>query len=452
MIDKCLIVPILACAYALIVSPLLIHVTSGPANTTSLMAKVQNLMTPRPENKIVWPALAAIAVVLAIRNWSRLTLPPHIKYLFAYLALAGVSVLWAVKPDFSSTRFLLQLTIVTSIVLPALLAGRTVDLMRGVFLCYAFATILNIFFVLNQTPIIYNGNEVIGYPGYFIFKGILGECAAIAFLLALYEILHPGHRRALGIIVIVIAIYLMIASQSKGSLGLALLAPLLAGLTLIIGKKTRVSPAIVLLPIPICYAVLSNVVGNLINRISYMMYGNYTLSGRTFIWDFVNVEIGRRPLLGWGYQSFWLVGADAPSVIDAPGWIKGMPSSHNGYLETMVDTGYLGLALFIVFIFTTLRAIGRIADREPTRAWLVLSLALFVVLVNFLESVWMHGMDMLWLVFLIVVAETARCSRPLHPGFVPEPVLRGPFIAKRRPDFARARSIPGLARYQNRRT
>jgi exopolysaccharide production protein ExoQ len=417
------------------------YVTAGPPNTSSLMAKVQNLMTPRPENKIVWPALAAISVVLVIRNWSRLTLPSHIKYLFAYLALAGVSVLWAVKPDFSSTRFMLQLAIVTSIVLPALLAVRTVDMMRGVFLCYAFATILNVFFVMNQTPIIYNGNEVIGYPGYFVFKGILGECAAIAILLSLYEILHPGHRRALGFIVIIIAIYLMIVSQSKGSLGLALLAPFLAGLTLIIGKKMRVSPAIVLLPIPICYAVLSNVVGNLINRISYMLYGNYTLSGRTFIWDYVNLEIGRRPLLGWGYQSFWLVGPDAPSVVEAPGWIKGMPSSHNGYLDTMLDTGYVGFALLIIFIFTTLRAIGRIADREPARAWLVLSLALFVILVNFLESVWMHGMDMLWLVFLIVAAETARCSQPFHPGLVSEPVLRGSATAKRRPDFARAGTL-----------
>src|SRR5205823_3006809 len=99
--------------------------------------------------------------------------------------------------------------------------------------------------------------------------------------------------------------YLMILSESKGSLGLALIAPFLAGLTLIIGKAIRISPAIVLLPIPICYAVLSRLLGgNLVNRISYLIYGNYTISGRIFIWDFVEYEIARRPLLGWGYQSF----------------------------------------------------------------------------------------------------------------------------------------------------
>src|SRR5262249_42540212 len=46
--------------------------------------------------------------------------------------------------------------------------------------------------------------------------------------------------------------------------------------------------------------------------------------------------------------------------------------------------------------------------REPARAWLLLSLALFVILTNFLESIWMRGMDMLWVMFVIVVAETGR--------------------------------------------
>ena len=63
-----------------------------------------------------------------------------------------------------------------------------------------------------------------------------------------------------------------------------------------------------------------------------------------------------------------------------------MPSAHNGYLDTILDTGYIGLVLFLVFIFTTLHAIGRVADRDPVRAWLLLSIALFIVLVNFLES------------------------------------------------------------------
>ena len=92
--------------------------------------------------------MAAISVILAVQNRSRLTLPPHIICLFAYLAFAGASVLWAFSPERSFIRYLQQVMIVTSIVLPAMLAARTADMMRGLFLCFAFALILNSYFVL----------------------------------------------------------------------------------------------------------------------------------------------------------------------------------------------------------------------------------------------------------------------------------------------------------------
>ena len=82
--------------------------------------------------------------------------------------------------------------------------------------------------------------------------------------------------------------------------------------------------------IPVCYAILASITGFNMNRLSYMLYGDPTFTGRTIIWDFANYEISRRPLLGWGYQSFWLVGPDAPSIVDAPGFVKAMPNAHNG--------------------------------------------------------------------------------------------------------------------------
>jgi O-antigen ligase len=279
----------------------------------------------------------------------------------------------------------------------------------------------------------------VGYPGYFSFKGTLGEFAAIAFLFSLYETFRPGWRKGLGLIIIVTSIYLVAASESKGSLGCAILAAILAIIVLFAARNLRVSASVVLLPPLISYAVLSQVVGNLINRISWYIYGNYTLSGRAFIWYFVNSEIAKSPLLGWGYRSIWLVGPDSPILVDAGGWIGRMPSAHNGYYDTILDTGYIGLVVFLIFIFTTLHAIGRVADRDPARAWLLLSIALFIILQNFLETGWMRGDDVLWLPFVIVVAEAGRYWRPFHSGSrANRPVLRSPAIAGRRPVFAGA--------------
>ena len=447
LFHKCVIVPVTACVYATILSPLLIYVAVGSITDLPLAEAHTLLMAPRPENKIFWPTLAAISIVLVVRNRSRLVgWSPHIIFLFAYLAFAGASVLWAFKPEFSFTRFVMQVMLVTSIVLPAMVADRKADMMGGVFLCFAFASILNVFFVLGQNPIILSNGNSIGYPGYFTFKGTLGECAAITFLLSLHEVLYPGLRRVLGIIVIIIATWLMFVSQSKGSLGLAIIAPLLAQLTLIAGKKMRISPAIVLLPIAFCYEILSRIPGlNIMNRISWYLYENYTFSGRAFIWDFVNYEIGRRPLLGWGFQSFWLVGPDAPSVVEAPGWIAAMPSAHSGYLDTQLDTGYVGFVIFIAFLIATLHAAGRMTDRDPARARLVLSLALFIILTNTLESTWMHGQDILWVMFVIPTAEIGRYWRPFRPDVRPQ--YWPPFsplrnVSRSARKFARARTNP----------
>jgi exopolysaccharide production protein ExoQ len=412
MIDKCAMIPILACFFSLIAMPLLGFIFP-PSHS------LQSAIEPRPENRIVWPALAAISVVLAIQNRSRLgkpTLPPNIICLLTYLAFAGASVLWAFRPEISFTRFAQQAMVVTSIVLPAMLASRTIDLMRGVFLCFAVASILNVFFVLNGSSIVvlYGAAKVaIGYPGYFSGKNYLGECAAITFLFSIHELLYPGLRRTFGIIIIVIAILLVVWSSSKTAFGLALIAPLLAGLTLFIGKATRISLAIILLAIPMCLNFLSKVSNFSMARISFMLYGDSTFTGRTIIWDFAQRMIEQRPLTGWGYQSFWLVGPDAPSILEAPGFVKIMPNAHSGYYDTTLEIGYVGFALLIIFLIANLHGIGRMATREPRRAWLVLSLALYIILWNFLESLWMRGFEFLWVTFLIVTAEVGRYWQPL---------------------------------------
>ena len=112
--------------------------------------------------------------------------------------------------------------IVISIVLPAMLAARTSDMMRGLFLCFAFAAILNVFFVLGNYA---DPRKVCDLGLSRIFRGqeLSGRFAAVAFLLSLHEVLYPGLRRVFGIIVVVIAISLLFLSNSKTSLGLAFL-------------------------------------------------------------------------------------------------------------------------------------------------------------------------------------------------------------------------------------
>ena len=287
-------------------------------------------------------------------------------------------------------------------------------MIRALFLCFALALILNLFFVLGGSSQIAKYGEAlvkIGYPGYFPTKNQLGECAAAGFLLSLYELSQRGWRRAFGAVCMVIAVFLVLKSNSKTAFGLALACPFLAWFTLLARRLTRLSPAIILLALPLFYVLLSSVSqSSVMGRISYILYHDSSLTGRTTIWDFAKTQIERSPIIGWGYQSFWLV-PSSPSLT-APGWIKSMPNAHNGYYDTMLEMGYVGFALLLVFILATLHAVGRVADRDRVRARFLLSFVLFMILYNFFESLWMRGFEFLWVVLVIVAAEIGRYSLP----------------------------------------
>ncbi len=409
--DMCAVIPILALAFSTIIQRL-IYFSFPPA------PGLQGLLESRTENRVFWPALAAIAVVLVIQNRSRvgrLTLPPNIISLLAYLAFAGASVSWAFKPEASFTRFVQEVMILTAIVAPAMLAARTADILRGTFLCFAFAAVVNVLLIPGgyQTIAQYGSTLVdIGYQGYFPDKNILGESAALGFLLSLHELLYPGHRRALGMIIAVIAVILLFLSSSKTALGLALLAPVLAGFTLIIARTFRVSSAIVLVVMVLGFFVCSRLTGFDTDRIAYMLTGDSSFTGRTTIWNFAETEIARSPFLGWGYQSFWLVGSDAPSIVDAPGWVKLMPNAHNGYYDTTLELGYVGLALLLIFVIASVHVIGRVAEHDYRRAWILLSVALFIIVYNTLETFWLRAFETPWVVFVIISVEAARYWQP----------------------------------------
>jgi O-antigen ligase len=404
--DKRALVPISVVVYCSIVAPFLMFIDSSDHLAT---------LTPegRYENRIFLPAFIAISIVLAVRSWSRLRLPPHIVCLFAYLAFAGTTVLWAFDPAVTFTRFSTQVMLVTSIVVPALLVDRTTDMMRGLFLAFAFGSALNFIIAVNSPPVI--NDQGVFYMGYFPDKNTLGEHASVAFLLACREMLYSGLRRVLGVVVIIISAVLVVLSNSKTSFALAVLSPILAAPVVLVGRRFRISPAIVLLPIAFVLIVLLNVPGNIFNRISYMAYGNYTFSARTLIWDFVNREIERKPLLGWGYRSFWGE-PSGPSTVDGWGWVKGLPHAHNGYLDTMLEMGYVGYTFLLAFIFVTLHVARHLIDRDPVRAWLVLSLIFFAIATNFFESSWLRGENPVWVVFLLLVAELGRYWQPARGG------------------------------------
>ena len=79
-----------------------------------------------------------------------------------------------------------------------------------------------------------------------------------------------------------------------------------------------------------------------------------TLTGRTDIWEAV-LKLGTNPLIGSGFQSTWLTEKGAALADEFH-----IPHAHNGYLETYLHTGIMGVLLLLTVLYSA----GRTASRN----------------------------------------------------------------------------------------
>jgi exopolysaccharide production protein ExoQ len=357
----------------------------------------------RVENILFWPLAVALTLTLVLQNWSRvdfrffLSLP--IMSLIVYLVFAAASVTWAYSPDFALSRLVVQVLAAIVVVVPYAVPTRAKYTIAGVHLCYAIALAISAIYVLMTPP------SPIGHAGYFTHKQELGLLAAVGIILSSHELLHSGWRRLVALIAISLGFWLVFESQSKSAFALAVIAMPCSALILLLCKKTRLTPAYIVAAV----AVASMFVSNPIEKIGYRLYGDSTLTGRTAIWGFINYQISHRPWFGWGFHSYWFVPNSPHNA--APGYIRDMPSSHSGYLELKLDTGRVGYWIFLALIYSSLHALQGVIRKDPVRAWCFLSIELFAVLINFLDSHWVV-LSHFWLLYLIVVAESVRYSYP----------------------------------------
>lgn len=355
----------------------------------------------RIENILFWPILAVLVLTLVFQNRSQIeyrffrSVP--IASLIAYLVFAAASVTWAFTPDFAFSRLVVQVLALIVVVAPYALPARGRYAIQGVYLCYVLALALSAVYVLTTPP------SPIGHPGYFTHKQELGLLAAIGIILSSYEFFQGGWRRIVAPVTIGLAFWLVFESESKSAFAFAIVALVASWLMLMICKRTRLTPAFIVAAV----VVASMFVSNPIERLGYRLYGDSTLTGRTGIWAFIDYQISQKPWFGWGFHSYYFVPNSPQNA--APGYIKEMPSSHSGYRELSLETGRIGYWIFLVFIYSSLHLIERVRRIDPVRAWFYLSVQLFAVLSNLLDSSWLV-LTHFWLLYVIVTAETVRFS------------------------------------------
>jgi O-antigen ligase len=128
-----------------------------------------------------------------------------------------------------------------------------------------------------------------------------------------------------------------------------------------------------------------------------------TLTDRTRLWADV-IELQDSPILGKGFESFWL---GERAVIMAEEWWWHPNQAHNGYLETYLNLGFVGLFLLLAVIVSTFRNIKQQLPVDLGVARLRLAYLLAILAFNYTEAAF-KGVHVVLTIFFIIAIRYDR--------------------------------------------
>jgi len=128
-----------------------------------------------------------------------------------------------------------------------------------------------------------------------------------------------------------------------------------------------------------------------------------TMSGRSTGWPII-LSFSTNPLVGAGYESFWL-GPRLEKIWEAFPGLK-IGQAHNGYIEMYLTLGWIGVALLGVLIATGYRNVIGNYRGDPDIVSLRIAYFLATIITGFTEAAF-RMMNPLWIFFLLATIVAA---------------------------------------------
>ena len=128
-----------------------------------------------------------------------------------------------------------------------------------------------------------------------------------------------------------------------------------------------------------------------------------TLTDRTLLWhDVLKIQVN--PLFGTGFESFWL--GDRLQILWATRWWH-PNEAHNGYLETYINLGLVGLLLLIILLIATFWKGRRELFNHFEWGRFRLGFLVMVVAYNWTEASF-KALSPVWFVFYLIALDYPR--------------------------------------------
>ena len=353
-----------------------------------------------------WPLLLLLSICLLSIIWSDakgLTARRSV----ALVATTFTSFYLAIRYPFREQLKLLvtlsKICIVLSLIFGALHLGTSVDSLSGrmnaVFIQSRLLSV--IFDVLPLHSVLAEWTE----PWYGIFtqRNSLGMIMALsAVVLLLWSRLEPEEKWSAYFWAGLTSLLIILSGSMTAYLSLSTV--LIVGWLL---RDMRLNPqraSRILVASVVAAGIGLYFIAHDLGTVAAFFDRDATLTGRTTIWGASLVLGMDHPWIGHGFNAFWL-GDEGPSgeIRKLAGW--DVPSAHNGYLETWLDLGICGLAVFFLGFALHFRKSIRYLVTKGGREgyWPVLYLA-FLAVINFVQSALIAPNYFFWILYVAISA------------------------------------------------
>ncbi len=383
--------------------------------------------------------LAAGATVLFLRRDRTIALLKSNIIVLIYFAYCLLTVFWAPYPEVTFKRCIKDIGDLI-IVLVVLTETEPVAALRRLLSRVGFVLLPASIFLIKYSP---NGHEIDVWGNFFntgvtTNKNSLGLLVWVCSLGAVWNLQmllrdknasNRGRRLLAQGTLLAFGLMLLDLAHSATSISCFILGSILILATGL--RPVRRSPMAV-------HAVVLGIVA--IGGLTFLLGGagaaahvlgrQSDLTGRTEIWTAV-IQAAPNPIFGVGFESFWISPAVTKVYEALPGWTQALNTAHNGYIETYVNLGWVGVCLMALLLVSGYR--GTVASFRSNPE--VGSLMLVFVATAAIYSITEAGFRMLslsWFFLLLavvsgssIVASNARRraqrSRDLRRGLARDP-------------------------------
>ena len=360
--------------------------------------------------QLVSLSLFAASGLYLLKNW-QIALKMLSPLLILLLGWQFVTVFTSDYSAIAFRRYIFSITAIVTAMAWVILPENTQHFQKMIKYLSLFILLLSYFGVIFMPEIsIHNMAEVLelvnagSWRGHFAHKNIAGPAMIVLIIYNLY--LLRKENFLIPAINIILATIFLIYSNNKTSIGLILIALLVAQLI----RTVRILPLQLLaffIPI-ILMAALT--VGTVINPSLYDLVSSAisdpSFTGRTDIWKFAFEQLRAHPWIGFGFDTFWNMSNLVNGGYDIETWAARAGHAHNGYINLALSSGAIGVILFAIWmLFSPLLDYNRSQKNgnDPALATMYLRIWVFMMLYANLESPFFAPRGQVWFSLLAAV-------------------------------------------------